>query len=281
MEQLDTGYLLLAAFLLLCVGAGVYGIYWYYTKKQWDTVIANSRYYHNIQRLNKATDYYDPIGNNGTVNHVLAVSSKAKFDKTTPKDALYDYIEKHLDVVEILLERVASNRQRYNTYIKAFTSFQSEISYEDCEKLRIKYEKFREIEDKLVIASRLEIIRELQICSAVEYTSPQGRNHYSKACTYLESEIRVAIKDIQQKQEILSSEEFRRKRERGKVSPKIRLAVLQRDKFRCKYCGRAAADGVELEVDHIIPISQNGTTVMSNLQTLCWECNRGKGSQIM
>ena len=36
-----------------------------------------------------------------------------------------------------------------------------------------------------------------------------------------------------------------------------------------------------LEIDHIIPLSKGGQTTENNLQTLCWKCNRNKGSKII
>ena len=60
------------------------------------------------------------------------------------------------------------------------------------------------------------------------------------------------------------------------ISEKIRYQVLSRDAFRCKACGRGADDGVKLTIDHIIPVDWGGTNDMSNLLTLCEECNRGK-----
>lgn len=71
------------------------------------------------------------------------------------------------------------------------------------------------------------------------------------------------------------------KRQRNMMSPSLRMEVLKRDGYRCRICGRSANDGARLEVDHIIPISKGGKTELSNLQTLCWDCNRGKGSQFM
>ena len=71
------------------------------------------------------------------------------------------------------------------------------------------------------------------------------------------------------------------KRQRSMMSPSLRMEVLKRDGYRCRICGRSANDGARLEVDHIIPISKGGKTELSNLQTLCWDCNRGKGSQFM
>ena len=60
------------------------------------------------------------------------------------------------------------------------------------------------------------------------------------------------------------------------LSKRRRFLVLRRDEYRCQMCGRDASDGVKLEVDHIHPRSKGGTNEMSNLQTLCKDCNRGK-----
>ena len=59
-----------------------------------------------------------------------------------------------------------------------------------------------------------------------------------------------------------------------------RYDILKRDNFECKLCGRKAEDGIELEVDHIIPVSKGGKTVGNNLQTLCYDCNRGKKAKL-
>jgi hypothetical protein len=59
------------------------------------------------------------------------------------------------------------------------------------------------------------------------------------------------------------------------VNSTLRFRVLQRDGFRCVACGRSPANepGVKLQVDHIVPWSAGGATVMENLQTLCQACN--------
>lgn len=38
--------------------------------------------------------------------------------------------------------------------------------------------------------------------------------------------------------------------------------------------------GVKLEVDHIIPVAEDGGDALDNLQTLCFDCNRGKRDSI-
>jgi len=56
------------------------------------------------------------------------------------------------------------------------------------------------------------------------------------------------------------------------IPPGLRWAVWERDNFTCKHCGSRTI----LEVDHVIPVSKGGITTLSNLQTLCSACNRGK-----
>lgn len=62
-------------------------------------------------------------------------------------------------------------------------------------------------------------------------------------------------------------------------SEDIRDKVFKRDGYRCVRCG-ASNKEKRLEVDHIIPISRGGTNDIGNLQTLCWECNKDKGSVV-
>lgn len=38
-------------------------------------------------------------------------------------------------------------------------------------------------------------------------------------------------------------------------------------------------DGVKLHVDHVVPVSRGGKSTMDNLQTLCEDCNCGKGNK--
>ena len=48
---------------------------------------------------------------------------------------------------------------------------------------------------------------------------------------------------------------------------RVRLAVLERDGWRCRKCGRAAG---RLEVDHIVPLNKGGAAYeLANLQALC------------
>jgi len=59
---------------------------------------------------------------------------------------------------------------------------------------------------------------------------------------------------------------------------RLRFLVNRRDRFTCCACGRSPAThpGTVLHVDHIVPWSKGGETVLENLQTLCDRCNIGK-----
>lgn len=63
-------------------------------------------------------------------------------------------------------------------------------------------------------------------------------------------------------------------------SLRLRWKVLQRDRFTCRGCGKSPAfePNVKLHVDHILPWSHGGETVLENLQTLCEQCNWGKSN---
>lgn len=59
----------------------------------------------------------------------------------------------------------------------------------------------------------------------------------------------------------------------------VRFAVLNRDGFRCAYCGRGRADGVQLHLDHLVPVARGGKSTLDNLVTACASCNLGKSAQ--
>lgn len=62
---------------------------------------------------------------------------------------------------------------------------------------------------------------------------------------------------------------------------KLRFQVLERDGFRCRYCGRSVEDGAKLQLDHVHPKSKGGKWERNNLITACQECNLGKGDRVL
>ena len=62
---------------------------------------------------------------------------------------------------------------------------------------------------------------------------------------------------------------------RKSIPRRLRHQVFQRDGYRCRECG-ATNKQTRLHVDHIKPVAKGGTNDLSNLQTLCEDCNRAK-----
>ena len=69
--------------------------------------------------------------------------------------------------------------------------------------------------------------------------------------------------------------------QRSAMTNDLREAIKKRDNYTCCMCGNGVLrePNLLLEVDHIIPVAKGGKTEASNLQTLCWRCNRTKGDK--
>lgn len=95
------------------------------------------------------------------------------------------------------------------------------------------------------------------------------KNCFQWECTTMIDEFYL-VRGIQQ----VIPPQAQRKIERSKMTLKKRYEILKRDNFQCVLCwGRE-----NLEIDHKIPISEWWKSIKENLQTLCFKCNRGKGT---
>lgn len=65
--------------------------------------------------------------------------------------------------------------------------------------------------------------------------------------------------------------------ERSTVQLEVYWQVFKRDNYKCLCCGSAE----QLELDHIVPISKGGRSVLDNLQVLCRGCNASKHTKII
>ena len=100
------------------------------------------------------------------------------------------------------------------------------------------------------------------------------RNMLNKG--YSLSQISDKLKENNKRQ---SEEEYKKQKEARKVIDlRTRWLVFKRDNFKCKACGRGSNE-VILSVDHINSIRNGGNNDLSNYQTLCRDCNLGKGKE--
>ena len=70
--------------------------------------------------------------------------------------------------------------------------------------------------------------------------------------------------------------------QRALMTSSLREKIKKRDEYTCQKCKNNLdkEPNLLLEIDHKIPLSKGGITSEENLQTLCWKCNRSKGSKI-
>lgn len=111
------------------------------------------------------------------------------------------------------------------------------------------------------------------------YTSGGGFAQRSFTIPMTEETIAALIKALEGK---LTASAFA-KAQRTLMTKKLRDFIKSRDNFTCCNCGNSThkEPNLLLEIDHIIPVAKGGCTVETNLQTLCWKCNRAKGDKIL
>ena len=111
------------------------------------------------------------------------------------------------------------------------------------------------------------------------YTSSGGLAQRSFTIPMTEGTIVELIKTLESK---LTASAFA-KEQRTLMTSKLRDFIKARDNYTCCFCGNSnhAEPNLLLEIDHIIPVPKGGLTEESNLQTLCWKCNRSKSDKIL
>ncbi|MCK1213383.1 HNH endonuclease [Streptococcus uberis] len=111
-----------------------------------------------------------------------------------------------------------------------------------------------------------------------QYVSAGGNSSQQTIIDFNEKTIEATEKYIIEKLNGQKSVKY----QRTLMTPKLREYIKKRDNFTCQLCGVSTREHslILLEIDHIIPISKGGLSNESNLQTLCWKCNRNKSDKI-
>ena len=233
-----------------------------------------------LKKLSEVNERYSfNEGISSEYGYELSLPTKSKFDRYE-MSGLFDAVIWGKEEVRDAANMVVENQELYEQYKQETDLIESEITAEEAKKLHIGLAIYKETESKL-FQKRLKqpILQSKVICTA-RYTSPKGRNSYSKKAEFSIDQVPSRYKVLQANVLWQNSEERRRQRARSQMTDKLRYTILKRDGFRCRLCGRSADDGVKLHVDHIIPVSKGGETTPDNLRTLCDECNQGKGDEI-
>lgn len=245
----------------------------YITRKYEDLVFRNSKRYKAIVYLNSTYDFHENLAEQ--YNLYWNVNSKAQFDRFNFRQNFKQEIACNYDHFLSLLNMADDNYKKYIRY-KNDVAFLPDFTDDNAEFLKgMDHKKYSSFEHSICDRGLLTPITFFVFRCNLEYTSPAGRNSYSEYKVY----------DCDQIDELLAeiSEDDKKKEtaayQRSIMTPTMRYDVMKRDGFRCVLCGRTADDGVKLHVDHIIPVSKGGKTVMKNLRTLCEDCNLGKSDK--
>lgn len=186
------------------------------------------------------------------------------------------YVENDIDEFNLLNEKAQENAEWDQLYCDELENLPPLLSKKELRKLRIIPNIGRKIEKRIVNAKYLYPVTELTILCKIKYTSPGGRNSYYREGYFDAKEIQKIFDSIEARRCRKEAAEY----QRSKMSPSLRYNVMKRDGFRCTICGRSAIeDNVQLHVDHICPVSKGGKTELSNLRTLCQDCNLGKSDK--
>ena len=246
--------------------------------RQKKVVVGNSLALAELERLNG--EYKPQMRHHPPIRHRFmdAVNSKAKFDRYD----LGKFFLSRLAAMEGPIQQQVDERLADAATFSAYAT-----KYERLAELRLgrsrsdglSAKEFERIERKLFNRRRLrEPKAAADVRCEVTYTSPQGQNSYRKWLDFDFVQLRQGLEEMRRIRDLRTTTQFLRQQERNRLTVRMRAQILKRDQYRCRMCGATPDHGATLHVDHIFPVSRGGTTTPDNLQTLCQDCNLGKGN---
>jgi hypothetical protein len=232
---------------------------------------AHSKRLAGIKNINQKYRFDNSI--KSRYDYHVFLPNKRSFDSFDPSSYFGGLVISDVSSYESLFQNLEMNYQQYQRYFNELSFLPTEIPKEICKKhTHIPFFLINKNEKKLIKKTVLTPVTDSKVVFHVKYTSPKGRNSYSKeyvcmmsqlSSNYYHHVVTQSMKDFQ----------------RSLMTDSLRYDVMKRDGFRCVLCGRTANDGVKLHVDHILPVAKGGKTEKNNLRTLCEFCNLGKSAK--
>ena len=208
---------------------------------------------------------------------------KRDYENVTPQGYLEYCLREDIVKYKQIYDDLVFNKEEYGKYKEEVSKLRNNLYFtkEKCEELKKNLDKCRKYEIDLFESKIIKYFSDISITVTIRYRSKGGRVSLSKKDEFYWNEFCETLDLV--KKFRLDYEVYKRIEavERALVTDELRFEVMKRDNYRCKICGASSEDGVHLHVDHIIPIAKGGKTEMSNLQTLCERCNRGKSDNLM
>ena len=241
-------------------------------------VLDNSEKLQQLIVLNKSITFHQTIEQEYHFKEIL--NSKRKLDNTSTQDFFIVLIENNYKWFKTLKKMIKDNISRNNIYINKYSDIKSTATEEFCKKIKTKQKRFLRYENNLFNKLIIHPSTDTKFIIALTYTSPKGKNSYSKSNTFSFDNFIEIFKYTTMLIETKQTRQYQIQLERSKMSDSLRYDILKRDGFKCQICGVSAKDGAKLHIDHILPVSKGGKTESQNLRTLCERCNIGKSDKI-
>ena len=239
--------------------------------KENEVVSKTSKKIQKITKLNELYQFKDIKRKKRNI--IEREYSRKSFDRVTGKSIIKYHLDNNINGIRTDLENAIFNITLLEKYNK---DVEKVLQSESINNSKYSTKKFKMVEERVlrsIIYKKENFMITLKI--EVYYRSNGGNVYDNKKRKYLFNDLVFVYNEWNRGNKF----EETINQERKIMNDYIRYNVLKRDNFSCQICGITAKDGAKLQVDHIIPASKGGKTVMSNLQTLCERCNIGKSNK--
>lgn len=239
--------------------------------KENEVVSKTSKKIQKITKLNESYQFKDIKRKKRNI--IEREYSRKSFDRVTGKSIIKYHLDNNINGIRTDLESAIFNITLLEKYNK---DVEKVLQSESINNSKYSSKKFKMVEERVlrsIIYKKENFMITLKI--EVYYRSNGGNVYDNKKRKYLFNDLVFVYNEWNRGNKF----EETINQERKIMNDYIRYNVLKRDNFSCQICGITAKDGAKLQVDHIIPVSKGGKTVMSNLQTLCERCNIGKSNK--
>lgn len=183
------------------------------------------------------------------------------------------------------IEKINVNKKQYSQYLNEVKNI-TQFGQFNAPTGKLKLDKLIKREKLLVEKQTLRApCTRFSLTVTLYRSNINGQIYDSKSDSFSAADISTLIKRLNNKRGDFYNDrgiwDALCRVERGIVSNKMRFSIYKRDGYRCCNCGISGRfnKSVQLEIDHIIPISKGGKTTYDNLQTLCHKCNAEKGDR--
>ena len=239
--------------------------------KENEVVSKTSKKIQKITKLNESYQFKDIKRKKRNI--IEREYSRKSFARVTGKSIINYHLDNNINGIRTDLENAIFNITLLEKYNK---DVEKVLQSESINNSKYSTKKFKMVEERVlrsIIYKKENFMITLKI--EVYYRSNGGNVYDNKKRKYLFNDLVFVYNEWNRGNKF----EETINQERKIMNDYIRYNVLKRDNFSCQICGITAKDGAKLQVDHIIPVSKGGKTVMSNLQTLCERCNIGKSNK--